>query len=106
MIPERGEVWLADCGLAAKVRPVVVISIPFRDTDRALITVVPHTTKIIGSEFEVHLPVRWLEKGAFNIQATFPLVPPQFIRRLGALTSEQLAEIENVLRRWEGLRGL
>jgi mRNA interferase MazF len=103
-IPERGEVWLADCGLAAKVRPVVVISIPFADTDRALITVVPHTTKIVGSAFEVHLPIRWLEKGAFNIQATFPLVPPQFIRKLGTLTREQLGEVESALKQWEGLR--
>lgn len=101
--PERGEVWLADCGMAAKVRPVVVISIPFKDTDRALITVVPHTTKIIGSAFEIHFPIRWLEKGAFNIQATFPLVPPQFLRKLGALLPEQLVEIENALLRWEGL---
>lgn len=102
--PERGEVWLADCGMAAKVRPVAVISIPFKDTDRALVTVVPHTTKIIGSEFEIQLPIRWLERGAFNIQATFPVVPPQFIRKLGDLLPEQLDEIENALRRWEGLR--
>jgi len=102
--PERGEVWLADCGYAGKVRPVVVISIPFKDTDRALITVVPHTTKIIGSEFEIRFPIRWLEQGAFNIQSVFPLVPPQFIRKLGDLMPEQLVEIENALRRWEGLR--
>ncbi|MDQ6632129.1 MAG: type II toxin-antitoxin system PemK/MazF family toxin [Verrucomicrobiota bacterium] len=104
MSPQRGEVWLADCGLAAKVRPVVIISVPYTDTDRALITVVPHTTKIVGSQFEVPLPIRWLEKGAFNVQATFPLVPPQFIRKLGTLTPEHLLEVEKVLRRWEGLR--
>ena len=26
--PERGEVWLVDLGLAAKVRPAVVLSVP------------------------------------------------------------------------------
>lgn len=103
-LPQRGEVWLADCGMKAKVRPVVVISIPYKDTDRALFTVVPHTTRISGSEFEVHFPIRWLENGAFNIQATFAVVPPQFIRKLGDLMPEQLAELENGLRRWEGLR--
>src|SRR5450759_5012693 len=103
-LPKRGEVWLADCGMAAKVRPVVVISIPYKHADLALITVVPHTTKIIGSEFEVSLPIRWLEQGAFNIQATFPLAPPQFIRQLGNLMPEPLAQIESVLRCWEGLR--
>jgi mRNA interferase MazF len=102
-LPVRGEVWLADCGLAAKVRPVAVISVPFKNTDRALITVVSHTTSIIGSEFEVRLPVRWLEKGAFNIQSVFPLVPQRSVRKLGTLTPDQLSEIETVLRRWEGL---
>ncbi len=41
--PERGEVWLADLGLAAKVRPVLVVSVPFTDRDFALIQVVPHS---------------------------------------------------------------
>jgi mRNA interferase MazF len=102
-LPVRGEVWLADCGMAAKTRPVLVVSIPYEDSDRALITVVPHTTTIIGSQFEVSVPVRWLLKCAFNIQATFPLVPPKFIRKLGVLATEQLEQIEIALRRWEGL---
>jgi len=102
--PQRGEVWLADLGLAAKVRPALIISVPFRDSDRALFTIVPHTTKIIGSEYEVHLSIPWLEKGAFNVQSVMPAVPPQFIRRLGTLTPQQLAEIEIALRRWAGLK--
>ena len=102
--PQRGEVWLADLGMAAKVRPALVISVPFQDNDRALITIVPHTTKIVGSEFEIQVPVRWLEKGAFNIQSVMPAVPPQFIRKLGQLMPEQLQEIENALRHWEGLK--
>lgn len=32
----RGEVWLVDLGMAAKVRPCVVVSVPFADEDRAL----------------------------------------------------------------------
>jgi len=42
--PRRGEAWLVDLGMAAKVRPALVISIPADDTDRALVTLVPHTT--------------------------------------------------------------
>ena len=42
--PQRGEVWLVDLGMAAKVRPAVVISVPADDSDRALVTLVPHTT--------------------------------------------------------------
>jgi hypothetical protein len=36
--PRRGEVWLVDLGMAAKVRPAVVISVPAEDVDRALVT--------------------------------------------------------------------
>src|SRR5262245_11579475 len=34
--PRRGEVWLVDLGMAAKVRPALAISVPAEDTDRAL----------------------------------------------------------------------
>lgn len=30
-VPRRGEVWLVDLGMAAKVRPAVVISVPAHD---------------------------------------------------------------------------
>ena len=34
--PSRGEVWLVDLGMTARVRPCLVISIPALDQDRAL----------------------------------------------------------------------
>jgi mRNA interferase MazF len=49
----RGEVWLFDLGMAEKVRPVLVISVAFDDIDRAIVTVVPHTTSLRGSKHEV-----------------------------------------------------
>jgi mRNA interferase MazF len=33
--PQRGEVWIVDLGLAAKVRPALVISVPVEDVERA-----------------------------------------------------------------------
>ncbi|MFL6247141.1 MAG: type II toxin-antitoxin system PemK/MazF family toxin [Thermoanaerobaculia bacterium] len=57
--PERGEVRLVDLGLAAKVRPCVVVSTRIGDLDRALITLVPHTTSTRGTQFESVLPVRF-----------------------------------------------
>ena len=44
--PVRGEVWRVDLGLAAKVRPALVLSIPPTDIERALVTLVPHTTSL------------------------------------------------------------
>ena len=44
----RGEVWLFDLGMAEKVRPALVVSVAFGDADRALVTIVPHTTRRIS----------------------------------------------------------
>jgi len=57
MAPRRGEIWMFDCGMAEKVRPVLILSIPFADRDRALVTVVFHSTSLRGSQFEV--PLAW-----------------------------------------------
>ncbi len=44
MTPRRGEVWLLDLGMVEKVRPALIVSTIYGDLDRALITIVPHTT--------------------------------------------------------------
>jgi mRNA-degrading endonuclease toxin of MazEF toxin-antitoxin module len=44
--PQRGDVWLIDFGMAGKTRPALVVSVALGDQDRALITVVPHTTSL------------------------------------------------------------
>jgi mRNA interferase MazF len=101
--PQRGEVWLADLGLAAKVRPVLVITVPYGDADYAFIGVIPHTTTARGSQFEVALNVRWLQAGAFNVQGGLAVPTAKFIRKLGALDANQLQQIELALKRWFGL---
>jgi hypothetical protein len=55
-------------GLAAKVRPAVVMSIPAADVDRALVTLVPHTTSARGSRFEAAVSVPFLRAGVFDAQ--------------------------------------
>jgi mRNA interferase MazF len=37
---------MVDLGLAAKVRPCMVLSVPVEESDRSLVTVVPHTTAL------------------------------------------------------------
>jgi mRNA interferase MazF len=101
--PERGEVWQVDFGIAQKVRPALVISIPYGDEDRALIGVIPHFTSVRGSRFEVSVPVRFLSEGAFLVQGIQALPPKYFLRRMGVLTREQLQPVERTLLFWLGI---
>jgi mRNA interferase MazF len=93
-------VWQVDFGVTQKVRPALVISAPYGDADRALIGVIPHTTAVRGSQFEVAIPVRWLAQGAFLVQGMQALPPHYFLRPLGKLTSEQMQLVEQSLLRW------
>ncbi len=101
--PRRGEVWMVDLGLAAKVRPCAVLSIPASDQDRALVTLVPHTTSIRGSRFEVNLKVAFLHAGAFDVQNLVTIPHAKLVRKLGTLTNEQLSSLEAGIRKWLGL---
>jgi len=99
-VPRRGEVWLADLGMIAKVRPVLVLNVPFGELDYALFHVVPHTTAIRNSQFEVAVNVPWLATGVFNIQGSLSVPRSNLLRTLGTFTSEQLAPVEKSFRRW------
>ncbi|MEY2467000.1 MAG: mRNA interferase MazF [Verrucomicrobiota bacterium] len=99
-VPRRGEVWLADLGMIAKVRPVLVLSAPFGEMDYALFHVVPHTTAIRNSQFEVGVAVPWLATGVFNVQGSLSVPKSNLLRTLGVLSDEQLAPVEKSFRRW------
>src|SRR5262249_5433483 len=99
----RGEVWLADLGLAAKTRPCLVLSVPLDPKDRVLLTLVPHTTSVQGTRFEVILPKRFLQPGAFDAQGIVTVVPPRLIRRLGTLQPGEITQVEQAVKRWLGL---
>ena len=90
-LPQRGEVWLVDLGLAAKVRPALVLSIPAVDIDRALATIVPHTTGVRGTRFEAAVSVPFLRAGAFDAQNLVTIPYAKLIRALGTLSASQLA---------------
>ena len=100
--PRRSEVWLIDFGLVGKTRPSLVVSGPFGDRDRALITVVPHTTTLRGSPFEIAVSVPFLKAGAFLVQGvtTFPSV--KALHRLGILSSDSFQKVFAGLLRWLG----
>ncbi len=101
--PRRGEVWLVDLGMAAKVRPALVISVPAGDIDRALATLVPHTTSTRGTAFEVALSVPFLRAGAFDAQALVTVPHAKLLRSLGRLSQPQLDLIERAVMAWLGI---
>ena len=101
--PDRGEVWLVDLGLAAKVRPCVVLSVPAGLQDRSLVTLVAHTTSARGSRFEVAVPVRFLKPGVFDAQNLVTVPHAKCIRPLGKLSVDQLVLVESAVRRWLAL---
>ena len=101
--PNRGEVWLVDLGMTAKIRPCLVVSIPVLDQDRALVALLPHTTSARGSRFEVELTVKFLKPGVFDAQNLVTVPHAKLMRKLGKLSAEQLTEIEKAIRFWLGL---
>jgi mRNA interferase MazF len=96
----RGEVWLTDLGIAAKVRPCLVLSVPPDPQDRVLVTLVPHTTSVHGTRFEVVLPKRFLSSGAFDAQGLVTVTPARLLRRLGNLQPNELVLVEDAVKRW------
>ena len=105
MTARRGEVWLVDLGMVAKVRPALSISIPASDSERALVTIVPHTTSLRGSRFEVVVPLPFLKVGAFDAQNLITIPHAKLLRPLGKLNPLQLSTVEAAVRTWLGLAG-
>ena len=87
--PQPGEVWMVYLGMAAKVRPCLILSDYPAADELALIVVVPHTTALRGNRWELALPLGFLKPGAFHLQQVQPISLSRFERRLGALSTDQ-----------------
>ena len=94
-----GEVWLADLGLAAKTRPVVIVSRFDPNPPRALVIYVPLTTQSRGSPYEVPIPkLGFLNAlSVANVQGIGALPVVRLERRLGKLPEAVAAEIRRAL---------
>jgi len=102
-VPRRGEVWLVDLGLAAKVRPALVISVPAEEADRGLVTLVPHTASPRQSRYEAAVSVPFLPPGVFDAQNLVTIPHAKLVRHLGKLGGAQLASVERAVCLWLGL---
>ncbi len=92
-----GEIWRVDFGLAAKVRPALVLSDYPADDELALLVVIPHTTAMRHNRWELNLPKPFLKPGVFHLQQIQPLPLARMDAKLGLLTPEEFKLVKQAL---------
>jgi mRNA interferase MazF len=99
MNPRPGEIWLGDLGLAAKTRPIVIVSRYDDDPPRALVLYVPLTTQNRHSSYEVALPaLQFIDRNSVaNVQGLGSLPKARLERKLGTLSDDIMARIKRAL---------
>jgi mRNA interferase MazF len=99
MNPQPGEIWLADLGLAAKTRPVVIVSRRDPDPPRALVLYVPLTTQRRDTPYEVLLPrLPFLDRESVaNVQGMGSLPTVRLERRIGKLSTDVMERLKDAL---------
>lgn len=99
MNPQPGEIWLADLGLAAKTRPVVIVSRQDPDPPRALVLYVPLTTQRRDSPYEVPLPrLPFLDReSVINVQGLGSLPTVRLERKIGRLSAGTMDRLKGAL---------
>ena len=100
----RGEIWLIDLGLAAKVRPGLVLSVEFRDNERAVYTYVARTTTVRGGCFEVAHVHGLFKPGVFDAQNLGTIPEPKLIKLLGKVSDHVLEQVEAAVSKWLAIR--
>jgi mRNA interferase MazF len=95
-----GEVWLADLGIAAKTRPIIIVSRYDSNPPRDLVVYVPCTSQDRGSDYEVDLSeIPFLQgEGVANVQGIGSISTRRLERKLGTLTPTLMQQIHATLR--------
>lgn len=90
-------------GMAAKVRPCLLLTDYPQDDELALITVLPHTTSLRGNPWELKIPKSFLKEGAFHFQQIQSVSVAHLMRKLGALTGDEWRQVQDKLNARFGL---
>ena len=93
----KGEVWLVDFGMVAKVRPALLLTGEPADDELDLVTVLLHTTALRGNRWELNLPKPFLRPGAFHLQQIQSFSAAKLERKLGGLTQPEMQQVEEAL---------
>jgi len=88
---------MVDLGLAAKVRPCLILSDHPADDELALVIIIPHTTAIRGNRWELALPKPFLKPCAFHLPRIQPISLACLERKLGSLTPNELQRVKTML---------
>lgn len=99
MNPQPGEIWPADLGLAAKTRPVVIVSRQDPDPPRSFVLYVPLTTRRRDSPYEVPLPrLPFLDLDSVaNVQGLGSLPTVRLERKIGKLPNDVMERLKGAL---------
>ena len=62
-----------------------------------MVTVLPHTTAVKGNRWELNIPKPFLKPGAFHFQQIQSISVAYLMRRLGALTVEEMDRVTVML---------
>jgi mRNA interferase MazF len=81
----------------------LVLGVPGAD-DRAIVSVVPHTTSLRSTRFEATVSTRFLKPGAFDAQGIVTVPTVRLMRPLGTLSAEQLQAVEHAVCLWLGIK--
>lgn len=92
-----GEIWMTDFGMAAKVRPALILTGEPAADELDLVTVLLHTTALRGNRWELDVPKPFLKPGAFHLQQIQTVSTVKLERRLGALTADEMSRLQEAL---------
>jgi mRNA interferase MazF len=93
-----GDVWQVDLGMAAKVRPCLVLTRQPKNDELDVFTIVAHTTSLRGNHWEVPIPKPFLDdEGAFDVQRIATVASVKLERKLGELTSVEMDKVLDLL---------
>ncbi len=99
-----GDIWIVDLGMAAKIRPCLILTPQPRGDDLEVFPVVSHTTACRGNRWEAPSPKSFLDaEGAFDVQRVATVASVKLERKLGGLTD---AEMDLILDRLAERLGL
>jgi mRNA interferase MazF len=97
-VAKPGEVWWVDLGMAAKVRPCLILTSQPKSDELDVYTVVAHTTAPRGNRWEIQIPKPFLDaEGVFDVQRIATVASVKLERKLGMLIDSEMNQVLDAL---------